>query len=171
MATNSSRIPESEWERRRPEITRLYYEEDWTREAVDQFMRDTHNFVASKWQYEKHFQAWNLRKNHSRGTWTKVGSLIRQGRLPGTIEYHGRPIAVKKVQRATARYRQTEAGQEMHEPLSPGFVSATTPTMIDNPMPSAQFSTDDLTPSLQGSRSVQLLDGNVNVMDDDLRKG
>lgn len=47
MASEAKRIPDSEWEKHRVEIIRLYYDENKSQKVVSKHMSEIHDFVAS----------------------------------------------------------------------------------------------------------------------------
>ncbi|KXJ86089.1 hypothetical protein Micbo1qcDRAFT_168890, partial [Microdochium bolleyi] len=86
----------------------MYCQENRTQKEVQMFMSRTHGFSATKWQYETHFKAWNLRKNYSQEAWTTMDSAIRRGEADvssALIGYIGRPLSSRKVKKALSRYQ------------------------------------------------------------------
>ncbi|KAJ1326982.1 ankyrin repeat domain-containing protein 50 [Microdochium nivale] len=108
MAPTTKRIAESEWEAHRARIERMYCQENRTQKEVQMFMSSTHGFSATKWQYETHFKAWNLKKNYSQEEWATMDSAIRRGEVDVSSApsiYLGRPLSSKRVKKALSRYQ------------------------------------------------------------------
>ncbi|KAJ1323627.1 Clr5 domain-containing protein [Microdochium nivale] len=147
MASEAKRIPDSEWEKHRVEIIRLYYDENKSQKVVSKHMSEIHDFVASKWQYERQFEKWKLKKNHSPATWN---SLRGAGNTSSSIIYHGRAVAEKKAKKAMTRYKNSATSADIRGALSPGFSSAATTTNMPTNMLEirAHISMLVLTPSL-----------------------
>ncbi|KAJ1332042.1 ankyrin repeat domain-containing protein 50 [Microdochium nivale] len=152
MAHVAQPISEAQWESHREEITKLYCDQRMTQKKVEKFMAEERSFVATKSQYEARFNLWNLRKKHSKATWTALDSKMGPGQDPSSLSYHGRPIDARKVKKAISRYRNLLLRQG---PLSPGFEladpdTAMTPVLI----PRAKIPLMRLTPSLFSFRKV-----------------
>ncbi|KAH7028740.1 ankyrin repeat-containing domain protein [Microdochium trichocladiopsis] len=121
MASAAVRTRESEWEAHREEITRLYWDEKMTQKNVADFMSKEHGFSASKWQYERHFNLWNLRKKHSKETWVALNGMPGQFELASSLVFHGRAIEAKKRNKARLRYPNSATLQGTTNTLPPGF--------------------------------------------------
>lgn len=72
----------------------------WSNHTPHNADRATHDL--RKWQYERQFEKWKVKKNHSPATWNK---LRGSSSTSSPITYHGRVIAVKKAKKAMARYK------------------------------------------------------------------
>ncbi|KAJ1325348.1 ankyrin repeat domain-containing protein 50 [Microdochium nivale] len=120
MTSRARPIAEADWDAHREEITKLYCDQKWTQTRVAEFMSENRGFSATKYQYETHFKLWNLKKKHSKETWSALGRELRQTQLSASIRYHDRTIDSRRIKKALSRYKD-QMQQGTSSALSPGF--------------------------------------------------
>ncbi|KAK7987362.1 hypothetical protein PG989_007677 [Apiospora arundinis] len=100
---------EQAWDYHRPELERLYVDENKSVQYIKQYMEEKYNFRASKYQFDKHFsRKWKCGKYGSSLVWKAVLPYVRK------LEQEGKGAAVfidmkrkssQEVRNAMARYK------------------------------------------------------------------
>ncbi|KAK6815601.1 hypothetical protein PG987_016605 [Apiospora arundinis] len=100
---------EQAWDYHRPELERLYVDENRSVQYIKQYMEEKYNFRASKYQFDKHFnKQWKCGKYGSSLVWKAVLPYVRK------LEQEGKGAAVfidmkrkssQEVRNAMARYK------------------------------------------------------------------
>ncbi|KAL3477062.1 hypothetical protein BJX99DRAFT_270011 [Aspergillus californicus] len=130
-------MTDSEWERFKSEIERLYIQEKWTLENVMEHMKVERGFVRSKGQYERQFKKWKLGKNQTLPrpeAWKFIGRRIekrkRVSNKESVVLIDDEEVQPHKIQRAqywTAYVKTSERSYISSSSESPENVMIYTP--------------------------------------------
>ncbi|KAK7442874.1 hypothetical protein Landi51_09422 [Colletotrichum acutatum] len=114
-------INETEWERVRSVIRRLYLQENMALSFVLTALKTIHNFHASKAQLEWKLKEWHMFKNMTAQQWKCVDVRIRDRLSRGkktSLYLSGIPLRPAAVEKARARHCHTSV-VEKFKPQSP----------------------------------------------------
>lgn len=101
-----------EWERHRPEITRLYIDERWKLKDPVKHMLSNHGFRANERMYKKRISDWDLRRNLNRDERDAVCNLINvHGEKNMTVIVRGQPRKLTLFQRNLRQASQAAKSQ------------------------------------------------------------
>ncbi|CAH0034392.1 unnamed protein product [Clonostachys rhizophaga] len=120
MAPAHQTIPPEEWQRRKGVILRLWFDDNLPLEGTGdnsrslmQVMKEEHNFVATRSQYESAFRGWGAFKNLKRCDWEVIlpiyGELEKRGLKP-RVMVGDHILEEKKIRKARRRYLDKENG-------------------------------------------------------------
>ncbi|KAK8019069.1 hypothetical protein PG990_004207 [Apiospora arundinis] len=99
---------EQSWDHHRPELERLYMDENKSVQYIKRYMEEKHNLTASKYQFDKHFNKWNCSKYGSSAVWKAILPHVRK------LEQEGKCAEVfidmkqktpKEIRNAMTRYK------------------------------------------------------------------
>ncbi|KAI9671342.1 MAG: Ankyrin-2 [Alyxoria varia] len=124
---------EGEWETLKSTMHHHYLSEDKSLKVLMELMASSHEFHASKSQYERHFKKWGFRKNLKSSEWKAIHHKIDKRKREGKdsdLYVDGTMIKKQKVRKETSRntcistkYRSTKESS----PLMPDETVVCTP--------------------------------------------
>ncbi|KAH8706951.1 hypothetical protein GQ44DRAFT_818173 [Phaeosphaeriaceae sp. PMI808] len=109
---------EALWNHHREIIERLYIKEQRQLErenGVIEYMKQHHDFIASKSQYEIHFKKWRLRKNLSKSEWRKIIQFMNEKGVSSEthqLRLNQTALPKERILREIARYGLRQNGEE-----------------------------------------------------------
>ncbi|KAF8247193.1 hypothetical protein K440DRAFT_479801, partial [Wilcoxina mikolae CBS 423.85] len=95
------------WESYRKEIHTLYLGHNKSLKDVMSYMKEHHNFDATKAQYERHFKMWNFRKNLNDDEWKFVHNRMEKRKRndkDSVLRVDGIEIPNKRVKKEISRH-------------------------------------------------------------------
>lgn len=101
---------EEEWNTQKPRLKKLWLDDNKPLPGLTGVMKTMsteHNFVATKYQYEKHFRDWKWSKNQKREDWERLRALVQQRSREGKdtdVRVNGIPQSRNKIRRELSRY-------------------------------------------------------------------
>ncbi|KAM0803536.1 ankyrin repeat-containing domain protein [Usnea florida] len=118
MPAQSAKPPsEEEWDTQKPRLKKLWLDENTPlpgQNGVMNIMRTKHNFVASKYHYEKHFKHWKWSKNQKSEHWEKALALIQQRNRQGKdtdVLVDGVLVSRNKIRKELSRHSKALSQQ------------------------------------------------------------
>ncbi|KAI1359796.1 hypothetical protein F5Y08DRAFT_349396 [Xylaria arbuscula] len=130
----------NDWELHKNEISCLYLIEKLSLKDVSTRMKDKHNFIKTKHQYEYQFKKWGFKKNIHKDVWQYVGHRIQKRKRLGKkseITLFGTQLPLEKVRKEVQRYTTIPTANDFRRgvlsPMSPGsdIVQIRTPSTPD----------------------------------------
>ncbi|KIX98832.1 uncharacterized protein Z520_05293 [Fonsecaea multimorphosa CBS 102226] len=116
----------AEWERLRPDFTRLYKTENRPLPEVMKIMREQHGLWASEKMYKNKIKAWGLRKYLKEGE----AKQIIEGEVPTTRRDLDLDVLKRKAERALKRKRSRKSSQPQASPQASPLASESAPTAL-----------------------------------------
>ncbi|KAK6833195.1 hypothetical protein PG987_007889 [Apiospora arundinis] len=112
MASSTANTPDEEtWNRHRPLLESLYVEENMSIQKIMSFMKEKHQFISTKHQFNKHLATqWKCVKYSSAPVWKKVlphVCMIEQAGDKAEVFIDSKRKSHKEVLNAMARYKRT----------------------------------------------------------------
>ncbi|MCJ1342795.1 hypothetical protein MMC31_000984 [Peltigera leucophlebia] len=137
-----------DWAPHEAEIKDRYLVQDLSLEGLMRYMKERHNFRASKAQYETQLKKWDFRKNMTSKEWDYTILHIRKRKLDGKesdVYFNGSKVPEKKLKKQMSRHFPLTQDQvfDMPIPSTPEAITVETPkttvdyaTSLPNPSPS-----------------------------------
>ncbi|KAH7165757.1 ankyrin repeat-containing domain protein [Dactylonectria macrodidyma] len=147
--SRAPRIPATEWNAHKEHIRFLYIDKDKTLGELVNCMEEEHGFHATKAQYVRKLDSWNMRKYHTMEEWKHASALFRKRKGRDTeLVMGGQVIRGKKLKKEMGRYAylQTSFHAPSVEPRTSldGIIARTPPfpqcpLILCNNLPWFQF--------------------------------
>ncbi|KAK2603800.1 Ca(2+)-dependent cysteine protease [Conoideocrella luteorostrata] len=135
-------VTDDDWEPFKDTIIRLYVDENNTLPALMATMRCDHGFNATRKQYTRRFEIWNLYKNISSENMRNMSRIQQRRRdvenKETAFEFQGRPVPQEKIGKWRKRSEMAEGESCQSE------MSAPTPSNIEYYTPGASVSTPSI---------------------------
>ncbi|KAL2847496.1 ankyrin repeat-containing domain protein [Aspergillus pseudoustus] len=106
MPQKAPRIPNSVWERHKPEIISLYLEPQSTLNLMMEVMKERYGFQARVNQYRAKLKAWGVGKNIPSSHWLIIDKKIKNRRLEGKetdVKIYGQLQSSEKIKKEVMR--------------------------------------------------------------------
>ncbi|KAM5377909.1 hypothetical protein ACJZ2D_004813 [Fusarium nematophilum] len=131
-------------ERNKEHIRALYLDQDKTLKELVTCMAENHGFRASRAQYIRKLDGWNLKKNSTKDHWKHADGLIKKRKIAGKkteILMSGKVVPLQKLKMELGRY----AWHQSFDPEPPAATRENIPEAVTA-----------RTPPSSGARSVRI---------------